>query len=185
MPDTSILWRRRDQAGHDSALLRESPTGAIIEGTAIFIESGQPCRLDYRVVCDSAWRTVSARISGWLDTTTLDVTIEVDTARAWTLNGENCPQVLGCDDIDLSFSPATNVLPIRRARLAVGERLSVRAAWFRFPAMTIESLHQTYERVSESGYRYESGNGSFVAMLETNAVGFVTDYPGQWVEEAD
>jgi hypothetical protein len=62
---------------------------------------------------------------------------------------------------------------------------SVRAAWLRFPAVTLKSLEQTYERVSESRYRYESGGGSFVAMLETNAVGFVTLYPGLWqLEEA-
>ncbi len=70
-------------------------------------------------------------------------------------------------------------------RLAVGALASVRAAWLRFPAVTLESLDQTYERVSESRYRYESGSGSFVAMLETNAVGFVTLYPGLWqLEEA-
>jgi hypothetical protein len=184
MPTTSILWRRLDQAGHDAALLSESSAGAILEGTAVFNESGRPCRLDYRVVCDARWHTVSARIIGWLDTTTLDIAIGVNAARAWTLNGEPCPDAQGCDDVDLSFSPATNLLPIRRARLAVGERISVRAAWLRFPAVRLESLDQTYERVSQSGYRYESGNGSFVATLKTNAVGFVTQYPGLWeIEE--
>jgi hypothetical protein len=117
--------------------------------------------------------------------TPVEVAIDVDATRRWTLSGRSCPALQGCDDIDLSFSPATNLLPIRRARLAVGARLSVRAAWLRFPALTLEPLDQTYERVSASRYRYESGGGSFVAMLETNAVGFITNYPGLWqVEEA-
>jgi uncharacterized protein len=184
MPNTSILWRRLDQPGHDSALLRETVAGAIIEGTSVFDESGRPCRLDYRVVCDAAWRTLSARVTGWIDTTTLDVAMGVDAARAWTLNGEPCPDLQGCEDIDLSFSPATNLLPIRRARLVIGERISVRAAWLRFPLVRLESLDQTYERVSESKYRYESGGGSFVATLETNTAGFVTQYPGLWQLEA-
>lgn len=180
MPTTSILWRRLDQPGHESARLSESASGAMIEGTAVFLELGRPCRLDYRVVCDDAWRTVSARVEGWLGSTTLDIEVVVDAARAWTLNGEPCPELQGSDDIDLSFSPATNLLPIRRARLAIGSRLSVRAAWLRFPDVTLESLDQTYERVSDSEYRYESGGGSFVATLETNVVGFVTHYPGLW-----
>jgi hypothetical protein len=49
--------------------------------------------------------------------------------------------------------------------------------------MTLELLEQSYERLSASRYRYESGHGSFVATLETNAAGFVTEYPGLWEEE--
>jgi hypothetical protein len=115
-----------------------------------------------------------------LDVTVVDVAIQADETRNWTLNGQPCPAVQGCEDIDLSFSPATNLLPIRRAQLAVGSRAPVRAAWLRFPGLTLEVLDQTYERVSDSLYRYESRGGSFVAMLETNANGFVTRYPGLW-----
>jgi hypothetical protein len=180
----SILWRRLDQPGHESARLSEGATGAVIEGTAVFDESGKPCRLDYRVVCDAAWRTVSSRVTGWLDTASVDVAIDVDATRGWSLNGRRCPAVQGCDDIDLSFSPTTNLLPIRRARPPVGARVAVRAAWLRFPELTLEPLDQTYERMLESRYRYESRGGSFVAMLETNAAGFVTSYPGLWVEDS-
>jgi hypothetical protein len=166
-------------------VLRETATGAVIEGTAVFSEAGRPCRLDYRVVCDAAGRTVSTRVTGSLDVTAVDVAIDVDATRSWTLNGQPCPAVQGCEDVDLSFSPATNLLPIRRTRLAVGARVPVRAAWLRLPGLTLEVLDQTYERVSESQYRYESRGGSFVAMLETNAVGLVTRYPGLWeLEEA-
>jgi hypothetical protein len=38
----------------------------------------------------------------------------------------------GCLDIDLGFSPSTNLLPIRRLTLAVGEAATVRAAWLPF-----------------------------------------------------
>ena len=79
-----------------------------------------------------------------------EIVIGADATRSWTFNGRPCAGVQGCEDIDLSFSPATNLLPIRRARLAVGARVSVRAAWLRFPAVALEMLDQTYERVSES-----------------------------------
>jgi hypothetical protein len=184
MSKTSILWRRLDQPGHEFAQLSEDSAGAVIEGTAVFNEAGRPCRLDYRVTCDAAWRTVSARVRGWLDTTALDTAIDVDTAGHWALNGRSCADLHACVDIDLSFSPVTNLLPIRRTRLPVGARTSVRAAWLRFPAMTLEPLDQIYEHTSESHYRYESGGGSFVVSLETNAVGLVTLYPGLWQAEA-
>ena len=180
-PDrTSILWRRLDQPGHDSARLTESPAGAIVEGTAVFSEAGLPCRLDYRIQCDAAWRTLSAHVCGWLDTTAIDLVIAADAARAWTVNGQPCPDVQGCEDVDLSFTPATNLLPIRRTGLAVGARAAVRAAWLGFPALTLAPLRQTYERVAERRYVYQSDGGAFRAILDTHPAGFVTHYEGLW-----
>ena len=184
MPVTSILWHRLDQPGHDSALLRDDESGAAIEGTAVFAESARPCRLDYRIVCDSAWRTLSASVHGWLDTTAVSIAIEADADGGWTLNGQRHPDLQGAFDVDLSFTPATNLLPIRRIRLAIGAKAPVRAAWLRFPEMTLEPLDQIYERLSATRYRYESGGGTFVRTLETNVAGLVTDYPGLWQAEA-
>ena len=113
----------------------------------------------------------------------IDIDVTVTSARVWTFNKRPCVGVHGCDDIDLSFSPATNLLPIRRTRLAVGARVAVRAAWLRFPDPTLEPLEQTYERLAESQYRYESAGGAFVALLETNSVGFVTRYSDLWQSE--
>jgi hypothetical protein len=93
------------------------------------------------------------------------------------------PSVTGCIDLDLNFSPSTNLLPIRRLNLAVGDEAQVRAAWLRFPSFELEPLFQTYRRIDESTYRYLSSTG-FAADLEVSSVGFVTNYPGIWEVEA-
>ena len=85
----------------------------------------------------------------------------------WRLIGSPCrelrPVVSGCIDLDLNFSPSTNLLPIRRLNLSVGQQATVRAAWLRFPSFALEPLDQLYRRVGESSYRYESASGKFVA----------------------
>jgi uncharacterized protein len=179
-----MLWRRLDRAGHEVARLTENAAGAIIEGTAVFGEQGQACRLDYRVACDAGWRTMSAKVTGWLGERAIAIDITADITRRWVVGGTECAEVQGCDDIDLSFSPVTNLLPIRRLRLDIGERAAVRAAWLAFPACNLEPLDQVYERIAALTYRYESGGGAFVATLQVNAAGFVTSYPGLWHEEA-
>jgi hypothetical protein len=98
----------------------------------------------------------------------------------WQLAGRECRAVGGCLDIDLAFSPSTNLLPIRRLNLRPGEAAEVRAAWLRFSELVLEPLDQVYHRIDQSSYRYESGGGAFVAILRTNAAGFVTSYPGLW-----
>jgi uncharacterized protein len=91
--------------------------------------------------------------------------------------------VEGCIDIDLGFSPSTNLLPIRRLELAVGEEAAVTAAWLPFPSLVFERLPQVYRREGEGTYRYASSGGVFVRRLEVNPAGFVTSYPGLWQAE--
>jgi hypothetical protein len=174
----TILWRRLDRPGHEAARLLARGPGWELTGAAVFAHEGQACRLDYAVVCDSAWRTVSAMIAGWIGPEPVELAVSVDAAGRWTLGGRDCPQVEGCVDIDLNWSPSTNLLPIRRLDLAPGEHADVRAAWLRFPSLVLEPLEQRYRRLDEWTYRYESAGGSFVADLEVNAEGFVLHYPG-------
>ncbi|HET9775842.1 MAG TPA: putative glycolipid-binding domain-containing protein, partial [Gemmatimonadaceae bacterium] len=89
----------------------------------------------------------------------------------------------GCEDIDLGFSPATNLLPIRRLALKVGDTAKVRAAWLRYPEITLEVLEQTYTRTAEDVYRYESGGGKFRRDLKVDERGMVLEYPDLWYAE--
>ena len=146
----------------------------------MFSHEQQPCRLDYQVVSDAAWRTLSASVEGWCGDAVIRIQIKTDPAQRWWLNEVEQPQVFGCIDLDLNFSPSTNLLPIRRLELAVGEIADVQAAWLRFPSFELELLPQRYHRLSETAYRYESAGGQFVADLKVNRSGFVVDYPGLW-----
>lgn len=139
--------------------------------------------LAYEVRCDPQWRTLAATVTGWVGPSPVEARIEADTAGEWRLNGEAVPQVAGCIDIDLNFSPSTNLLPIRRLGMAVGEHASVRAAWLRFPSFALEPLEQTYRRDGSSAYHYESAGGRFRRTLQVDETGFVVDYPGIWIEE--
>ena len=182
---STILWRRLDRAGHEAsrvARVEARDGGWHLAGAAVFEHERLPCRLDYLVVTDSAWATVSTRVSGWVGNRVIDVEIAVAVSdageRRWRHNGAECPAVAGCIDVDLNFSPSTNLLPIRRLGLAAGQEAPVRAAWLRFPGFELEPLEQIYRRIDRTTYRYESAGGRFTADLDVNEAGFVTRYPG-------
>jgi hypothetical protein len=177
----SILWRRLDRPGHEAAWLFSTDSQWRLAGTSVFGHDGSPCRLDYSIVCDRQWRTREAVVSGWLGSTPIEKRIRVE--DAWLVDGVPCPAVTGCIDVDLNFSPVTNLLPIRRLNLAVGQSAPVRAAWLRFPSFKLELLEQVYQHIGEHTYRYESAGGSFVATLEVDDAAFVTEYPGFFTAE--
>jgi len=174
---SSILWRRLDRPGHEALRVEETARGWRLSGSAVFGGAGGPSRLEYAIVTDAAWRTVSARVDGWVGERAIAIEMAVDSSGRWSMNGSPQPSVEGCVDLDLNFSPSTNMLPIRRLALPVGGEAPVRAAWLRFPGFTLEPLEQTYRRTGELTYRYESAGG-FVVDLTVSPDGIVTEYPG-------
>ena len=179
----SILWRGFFLPGHESCQVFSQDASWQIEGTAVFSHEQQPCRLSYHIVCDATWQTLSAQIEGWLGTKVIDIQIKTDSNHHWWLNEVVQPDVQGCTDIDLNFSPSTNLIPIRRLNLSVGDSAEVKAAWLRFPSFKLEPLPQRYHLLDENTYRYESAGGQFVADLKVNQAGFVLDYPEIWQAE--
>ena len=179
----SILWRSLVWPGHEASRLYSQESQWHLEGTVVLFNKQRPCRLDYQIICDTTWRTLSGNVKGWLDDAVVDIEIKTDAAQHWWMNGIEQPDVEGCIDLDLNFSPSTNLLPIRRLELGVGQAAEVRAAWLRFPSFKLEPLAQQYRRLNDTIYRYESAGGQFVADLLVNDKGFVIDYPGIWQSE--
>ncbi len=184
MPAQRILWKWLDGSGHECAHLSRQNGSWRIVGAALLAHEGRPCQLTYRLTCDAAWQTQAAHVTGRLGDTRVAVDIARDGAGGWLLNGQTCAEVAGCVDIDLNFSPVTNLLPIRRLALSVGQAAEVRAAWLRFPSFTLEPLDQVYRRIGEHLYRYEAVASGFTADLTVNAAGFVTRYGDIWEAQA-
>ena len=183
MLNRTTLWRAIHWRGHEASRVYSLGTEWRLEGTAVFADEGRPCRLAYLIACDSEWNTLSGAVTGWVGTENVNLEISVDDRR-WKLNGVSVAEVDGCIDLDLNFSPSTNLLPIRRLELGVGEQAEVKAAWLRFPSFALEPLTQVYTRLDEFRYRYSSNGGEFVAELTVDDVGFPTVYPELWeVEE--
>lgn len=181
------FWRRLDVPGHDACRLHRQPDGDWrIDGTAVFDE-GQPTVAAYSVTCDSHWVTRRASVRGWQGR--LDIVAEIERAGeadgAWMLNGAPVPGLEDCLDVDLGFTPATNLVPIRRLALGIGEGASAPAAIFDVSNMRLERIEQSYKRTGETGYWYESPKFDYAATLEISSDGFVVSYPGLWEAESD
>ena len=174
----SVVWKRIDVPGHEHCRLGEHR----IEGVAVVAYEGRPCRVEYSIDCDAEWRTRLLRVHAYVGREEHRLTIECEDGQ-WLLNRTPQPQVDGCIDVDLQFSPSTNTLPIRRLALPVGEKAEVAAAWLRFPGFTLERLEQSYERTGEHTYTYASRGGSFTASLKVNDHGLVRRYGDFWVAE--
>lgn len=133
----SILWKRLDTPGHDACHLDGDEAGWKLQGTAVFRHDEVPARLTYQIVCGLTWHTLQGRVEGWLGVQPVAFNIaRIDTGE-WTLNGLVVSGLENCVDLDLGFTPATNLLPIRRLDLVEGQEAEAPAAWLNVSAGTL------------------------------------------------
>jgi hypothetical protein len=178
-----ILWNRLDVPGHDACRLEAVGSGWRLSGTALFVHEGEPAHLGYLVECDERWHTRHGWARGWIG----GRQIQIEAARAddgaWVCNGARLAQLAECIDLDLGFTPSTNLFQLRRIALSIGDALDVPVAWFDAPDGTLELMKQRYERRSEDTYWYESPQYDYYELLDVNGAGFVTRYPRLWEQQ--
>lgn len=180
----SILWRRLGQPGHDVCRLERQGDNWQIDGGAAFRhEDGRVAQLHYRVRCDRAWHTQWGTVRGWLGGEGIDLSIVRDAHGGWKLNDAPAMELGHCVDLDLGFTPATNLLQLRRLHLAPGEAADAPVAWLDLDGGGLSELQQRYERRSERDYWYSAPRFDYEAMLEVTPDGFVRRYPAIWEAE--
>ncbi len=176
----TVLWQRLDVPGAEHFRLWQGADGPRLAGTVLIAHDRVPVQVEYEITCSHAWETRSLRVVVSRGATARRMEIVVDDHHHWWRDGEELGAVAGCLDVDLSVTPATNTLPIRRMDLGVGGAREVTAAWVRFPELFIEPLAQRYTRIAERQFHYESRGGAFATELEVDDLGLVIRYPPAW-----
>jgi hypothetical protein len=183
--ESHMCWRRLDAPGREEAHIERIGQVWRLTGRLDATEANRRAELAYVIECELDWRTRQASVTGMADGSPIRFELTADGHGHWTLNGNPFAPVDGALDIDLGFTPATNLLPIRRLDLAVGERAEVRTAWIRFPELRVEALEQSYRREAPRVFRYDAlvDGERFQARLDTNEFGLVLHYEHLWEAE--
>lgn len=176
-------WRALDREGEDTCRLSRADQGWLLVGHARFRDDLGFAELDYVVRCDDEWQTLSADVAGQHDGREVQVRI-LREGGLWWLNDTEQPEVAGARDVDLSFTPATNLMPLRRLMASKDNTQNVTAAWLRYPIAVLKRLDQTYSLTSRPGaVSYAAQQTKYETELAADDSGFVTLYPGLWEGE--
>jgi hypothetical protein len=176
----AVLWRWLDGSGMEHCRMSEEAAEPALTGAVVVSHDEVAWQIEYEVRCDKLWRTRAVTIRAQAGVMPRELTLEVDAHDRWTVSKEERPDLNGCLDVDLGFSPSTNTLPIRRLDLEAQQSASIDAAWVEFPSLTVRRLSQRYTRLDEHTYRYENGPTGFSAELTVDSHGLVVSYPPGW-----
>lgn len=194
-PIRSVLWQRLDAPGTEYCMLQPAAKGWLLQGNSVTLLDGQPMRVMYQIRVDEAWRTHRIAVDMLVGANRQRIHVVRHDRRGWRTRpaNEELTQLRDCIDVDLSLSPATNTLPIRRLNLTPGQSADLSAAWIRFPqtpggALTIEPCAQRYTRLDSKRYLYEGGctpeSAGSSAVIAVDDLGLLTFYEGFWHRSA-
>lgn len=174
-------WATQEGEGLEHLVLRSDENGVVAEGVVIgplrgAMYAGAPFACSYTIRCDAHWRVreVAVVVAGGAR-----LALRADGLGHWC-DGDGAPlaTLAGCIDIDLTCSPFTNTLPIRRMGAALCRRQEITVAYVTLPEATVMPSRQAYTARSAGRYRFESLSDPFEAEIETDSQGMVLDYPG-------
>jgi hypothetical protein len=180
--EREVMWAPWEGPGLEHLRLLTSDGGVVANGLVIGLEAGRPFRIGYEVRCDGHWRVREVRAAA-PDSERPVLELLTDGEGHWKRgNGESVPELDGCIDVDISATPFTNTLPIRRLGLESGESEELTVTYVRVPELLVGPERQRYgclEEQADSGlYRFEALPSEFTAELPVDAEGLVIDYPG-------
>ncbi|HEV2128210.1 MAG TPA: putative glycolipid-binding domain-containing protein [Thermomicrobiales bacterium] len=175
-----VIWQAEGGIGQEHLTLSDRQGVIVADSFAIVKPGPTPLRVRYQVVLDEHWVVrgvaITTEIAHGSPTV---IELRSDGKGNWTnSDGSPLPQLDGCIDIDISSTPFTNTLPIRRLDLREGQSEMVHAVYVNVETLRIEAWEQRYTRVDAGTVRYESATSGFQRDLDVDEDGLVRNYPG-------
>jgi uncharacterized protein len=176
------MWAPWEGPGLEHLRLVTSEVGVVANGLVIGLEAGRLFRISYDVRCDERWRVQEVRVAT-PDSERPVLELLADGEGRWNRRGgEPVPELEGCIDVDISATPFTNTVPIRRLGLRLGESEELMVTYIRVPELLVGPERQRYECLEAQAdgglYRFEALPSGFVTELPVDTEGLVIDYPG-------
>ncbi len=182
MSERDVMWTPTVGVGLEHLRLSQDFAGYVASGVIIGMDDGRPFSAWYGIRCDTNWRVRHVNIH-MLQDGQKRIELQADGEAHWqSPSGEPLAVLDGCIDVDISATPFTNTLPIRRLALNPGQSAELLVAYLALPEMEVQPDRQRYTclEVSAHGglYRYESLSSDFTRDIRVDADGLVVDYPG-------
>lgn len=172
---STILWQDISNGALDRCQLHATSGGLRLAGTVLTAAHGDPLEVRYLVLTEESGLTCRVELD--LNNGSSRRVLSADGAGRWHWEGDpELTEVAGALDVDLTVTPATNTLPIRRLGLDVGQAVDLRMAWVQFPDLEVIPSEQRYERLTADRWRFSTGD--FQAELVVDHNGLVLDYGG-------
>jgi len=174
--ERKIRWEGLQYRSLENCTLTETGNGVAITSVIKCQVNNQAIKILYKILTDTLWATYFVEINVISGRNEKTLLLEKK-GGYWLLNNTIDHRFDGCADIDISLTPFTNTLPIRRLVFNGQLRNRIEVIYIDIIADLILPVRQYYTKISDSVYLYENEKSTFKAELKTDPYGLVIEYP--------
>ncbi len=180
----NLLWKGTEYNSLENCLADFTPQGLSVKSMIYGYYKGTIYMVEYAIKTDQNWHTLFLEIKSVFDNQVHHFCLVGDGQGNWTMNGKPAEQYSGCLDVDISLSPFTNTLPIRRLKLEKGQSHEIKVIYCDILAHHITPVRQGYTCLSKTSYHYENIPNDFEATITVDENSLVIDYPTLFIRQA-
>lgn len=176
-----VMWKRFSETGLEHLFLLKDKACITANSVILTRQDDIPVRILYTIYCNLDWRVNKFHVQIF-DGKYRDIALQSDGIGNWTTNaGKLVENLEDCIDIDISVTPFTNTIPIRRLSLKAGESREIKVVYIDIYNFSLRPVNQRYTCLESNAdgykYRYENLNNGFMEEFFIDKDGFVIDYP--------
>jgi uncharacterized protein len=170
-------WKSRHYNTAEQCTIEHGTKGMAVTSRIEGSYHGSLLLVDYDITLNERWEVMTFRVDGRYDELIVAFGGKKENGR-WIVNDEPLPECETCFDIDISLTPFTNTLPIKRLDLEEGVRTRIDVLYIDIFENTIGRRQQLYQKLPDDRYRFENVPKDFEATIKFDADSFVKTYPG-------
>ncbi len=174
-----LLWRGLINKSWEHCSVDERDSGFKIASEIVGNYEGETYMVNYLINTDNQWNIQDFEIR-------CDIQGEIKrfygqkNGLDWLINGQIEPCFAGFNYIDISITPLTNTLPIKRLALNVNESKDINVIYIDILNGSIKPVRERYTKISKDHYRYENLESTFASAILIDRNGIVKTYPGHF-----
>ncbi|HWR25394.1 MAG TPA: putative glycolipid-binding domain-containing protein [Methanosarcina sp.] len=135
-----------------------------------------PFAMDYDLALTADWNIKEMSVKSLLDERAIRLVHEGD--QWYDGKGQYLPEFDGIEFVDISISPFTNTLPIKRLQFEGEQAQKVDIIYFDENKFTLQKVQQIYSHLGERTYCYQDIElPDFVSNITVDEDGLVIDFP--------
>lgn len=173
-----IIWQAVKWPATEYFTLQNNGQGRLASGCISGVRAQQPFCIHYEIAITPTWQVSSFHIrQEGLTPTELRLTSDLH-GHWFDKDNNHIDAFDNCIDIDISLTPFTNTLPIKRLQFEANESKLLDMLYIKLPEFELQKVQQRYTRLNSHEYQYDNVTTDFTADLPFDENGILKDYPG-------
>lgn len=174
---TPLSWKGLNDPTFEHCLVSRMPGAIVVQSKIEGTVNNEQTIVEYRLELDTAWSLQSVQLS-MTQPAVRSIRLTHNKFGEWVDDQlKTWPQLDGCMEVDISLTPFTNTLPVKRLCFKPGESREIKVVYFDLPSFEISMKPQRYTYLGDNVFRFESLDADYVNEITFNAAGFVQHYP--------